>query len=90
MLHQDFALFTAISVHSMGIIPSLRQASYLLLANAFSSVNVTNQTFIMKHEPVVPGWRVAITSVALCTCTGVGHKLFLELTWTCAEFYANI
>ena len=42
---QDFAL--AISVHSMGIVPSLRQAYCLLLANTFSSVNVTNQTFFM-------------------------------------------
>ena len=39
------------------------------------AINVTNQIFIMKHSPVAPGWRVSRTSVAMCTCTGVGHNL---------------
>ena len=30
-----------------------------------SSVNVTNQTFIMKRRPVAPGWRVLRISVAI-------------------------
>ena len=29
-------------------------------------VNVTNQTFIIKHRPVAPGWRVSRSSVAMC------------------------
>ena len=44
------------------------------LANAFSSVNVTDQIFIMKHSPVAPGWRVSRTTVAMCTYTRVGHN----------------
>ena len=44
------------------------------LANAFSSVNVTNQIFIIKHNPFAPGWRVSRTSVAMGTCTRVGHN----------------
>ena len=70
--------FTAISVHSKVMIPSLRQACCLLLAIAFTSVNFTNQTFIIKHRPVAPGWRVSRASVAMCTCTRV--------TCTCAQF----
>ena len=34
-----------------------------------------NQTFIMKHRPVAPGWRVSRTSLATCTCTRVDHYL---------------
>ena len=59
--------FCTIYVHSMGIIPSLQQACCLLLANAFSSVSVTNQIFIMKHRPVAPELRVSRTSVDMCT-----------------------
>ena len=32
------------------------------LANAFSSINVTNQIFIIKHNPFAPGWRVSRSS----------------------------
>ena len=46
----------------------------LHLADAFSSVNVINQIFIMKHRPVAPGWRVSRTSVAMCTCIRIGHN----------------
>ena len=36
---------------------------------------VTNQTLIMKYRPVIPGWKVSRTSVAMCTYTRVGHNL---------------
>ena len=39
-----------------------------VLSELVNPINVTNQTFIMKHRPVAPGWRVSRTSVAMCTC----------------------
>ena len=45
----------------------------------FHLSNVTNQTFLMKHRPVAPGWRVSRTSVYM-----------LQLAWTCAELYVNL
>ena len=52
-------------------------------------INITNQTFIMKHRPVAPGWGASRTSVAMCTCTRVGHYQFMQPKWTPAEFYVN-
>ena len=46
-----------------------------VLSELVNPISVTNQTFIMKHRPVAPGWRVSRTSVAMCTCTRVGHNL---------------
>ena len=46
-----------------------------VLSELVNPINVTNQTFIMKHRPVALGWRVTRTSIALCTCTRVGHNL---------------
>ena len=36
-----------------------------VLSKLVNLINVTNQTFIMKHRPVAPGWRVSRTSVAM-------------------------
>ena len=44
-----------------------------VLSELVNPANFTNQTFIMRHRPVAPGWRVSRTSVAMCTCTRVGH-----------------
>ena len=44
-----------------------------VLSELVNPINVTNQTFIMKHRPVAPGWRVSSSSVAMCTYTRVGH-----------------
>ena len=46
-------------------------------------VNVTNQTFIMKHRPVAPGWRVSKPSVATCSCTRVGHIYATHMDLCC-------
>ena len=46
-----------------------------VLSELVNPINVTNQTFTMKHRPIVPGRRVTRTSVAMCTCTRVGHNL---------------
>jgi len=80
--HQNFI---AISVHSIAIIPtipSLQQRCNVLpiASQQFSSIKVTNQTFIMKHMPVAEiekNWR---TSVAMCTCTVTSnpHGLLLS------------
>ena len=49
-----------------------------VLSELDNPVNVTNQTFIMKHRTVTPGWRVSRTSVAMCTCTRVGHNFNMQ------------
>ena len=61
-----------------------------VLSELVNPINVTNQTFIMKHRPVAPGWRVSRTSVAMCTCTRVGHNFNMQPKWTPAEFYVNL
>ena len=40
----------------------------------------------MKHKPVAPGWRASRTSVAMCTCTRVGHYYIMQFKWSPAEF----
>ena len=37
-----------------------------VLSELVKPINVTNLTFIMKHRPVAPGWRVSRSSVAIC------------------------
>ena len=38
-----------------------------VLSELVNPINVTNQTFIMKHRPVAPRWRVSRSSVVMCT-----------------------
>ena len=42
-----------------------------VLTELVNPVKVTNQTFITKHRPVTPGWRVSRTSVANIKCVRV-------------------
>ena len=58
-----------------------------VLSELVNPININNQTFIMKHRPVAPGWRASRNSVAMCTCTRVGHY---QPKWTPAEFYVNL
>ena len=51
-----------------------------VLSELVIPINIINQTFIMEHRPVTPGWRASRTSVAICT-------RFMQ---TPAEFYVNL
>ena len=71
-------------IENFSIIFDVRLFTALIRIHALSElVNVTNQTFIMKHRPVARGWR------AMCTCTRVDHK-FMQPKWTLAKFYVNL
>ena len=50
-----------------------------ILSQLVNPINVTNQTFSMKHRPVAPGLRVSRTSVAMRASK-----------WTPTECYVNL
>ena len=70
----DIRLFTALIRNTCTFLTTAEKLE--VLSELVNPINVTNQTFIMKHRPVTPGWTVARTSVAMCTCTGVGRAQF--------------
>ena len=86
MVHRDFALFIAISVHSMNSFTvtktKIQYVVYNLLANIFSSVSVT------KPHPRMDAESKELQA-AVCTCTRVGIRVGHNLC-TPAEFYVNL
>ena len=53
MFNQDFAqLYHSLNGYNFFTVMDKDEHCCLLLPNVFSSVNVTNQTFILKHRPV--------------------------------------
>ena len=73
----------------MHVFLSIISENVEVLSELCNPINTTNQTFIMKHRPVAPGCRASRTSVAICTCTKVGHYELMQSNWTPAE-YVNL